>query len=212
MQSLRSLRPSDHSCEGWASSAPLALSEEGDHAEALHICESNSQLGLKSFSDVCDGGENRGNSGSMSHQESQQESIEAKCGVEEAELPSARDARYTKTTKSGRRPAVSRSRTRGDRDAARVGDHSIPTAQLIPAQLMSHNLPAQQYVVHNETDQCDFIAFINEVRCSSLSASPPARAVVARTICRNDAMRAKIFSISRPHPRYICSEIKPLRT
>ena len=164
MQSLHSLRPSDHSCEDWASSAPLALSEEDDHAEALHLCESSSQLGLKSFSDVCDGGENRGNSGSISHQGSQQESSEGKCTAEQADLPLACEASYSKPVKNGRRPAAGRSRARGDRDAARVGDHLIPTAQLIPAQLMSHNLPAQPYIPHNGSSHCDFIAFINEVR------------------------------------------------
>ena len=163
MQSLHSLRPADHGCEDWASSAPLALSEEGDRAEAMQLCESGSQLGLKSFSDVCDGGEHRGNSGSISHQESQQESFDGKCGVEEADIAAVHDARFMKPAKGSRRHAPGRSRTRGDRDAARVGDRLIPTAQLIPAQLMSPTPPAQQYIAHNDCAHCDFLTFISEV-------------------------------------------------
>lgn len=201
MQSLHSLRPADHSREDWSSSAPLALSEEGDHAEALQLCESGSQLGLKSFSDVCDGGENRGNSGSISHQDSQQERLDAKCGVEEAELSAPREAKFTKSTKHGRRNAPSRSRTRGDSDAARVGDRLIPTAQLIPAQLMSPAPPAQQFIAHNECAHCDFMTFITQVRNRSHTAMLPAFHIDAGAIFCHDAIRATTFRSMQATPK-----------
>lgn len=181
MHSIHSLRPVEHDCEDWASSAPLAqLNHSEKHSEALQLCESSSQLGLKSFSDVCDGGEHRANNASISHQEAQH-SVDGKFGAAtEGELPSLHEAKLSKLLKSGRRSHYARNRTRGDGEAPRIGERSIAShQQLIPAQLMSPTPPAQHYA-STECLQCDFMTFMNRVRVPSLRC---AAARVGHNVC-----------------------------